>query len=102
MIEMSESMDRKGNPYLEVRYYDYDAQYLREIHYLNSKTSLKKFHINFLRSHLKRPEKSISVKSPQDVVDIKGGLRMPKFVIARKQDKFWKITEKIFVEEVLN
>lgn len=102
MIEMSESMDRKGNPYLEVRYYDYDAQYLREIHYLNSKTSLKKFHINFLRSHLKRPEKSIPVKSPQDVVDIQGGLRMPKFVIARKQDKFWKITEKIFVEEVLN
>jgi DNA repair protein RadD len=26
--------------------------------------------------------------------------RNPAFVIARKQDKFWKITEKIFVEEL--
>jgi DNA repair protein RadD len=27
-------------------------------------------------------------------------LRLPKFVIARKQDKFWKITEKVFAEEL--
>lgn len=100
MIELSESMDKNGNPYLEIKYYDYDAQYLREIHYLNSKTSLKKFHINFLRSHLKRPEKNIQIKDPQDVINLQNTLRMPKFIIARKQDKFWKITEKIFAEEV--
>jgi DNA repair protein RadD len=26
--------------------------------------------------------------------------RLPAFVIARKQEKFWKVTEKVFAEEL--
>lgn len=98
-IEMLERFDKNGNPYLQVKYYDYDARYLAEIHYLNNQTSLKKFNINFLRSHLKRPEMKLNINSVGEIVQMQPQLRMPAFVIGRKQGKFWKITEKIFSEE---
>ncbi len=99
-VQVQENFDKNGNSYLEVKYYDYDANYLSEVHYINNTTSVKKFHINFLRSHLKRPELSIKVSSVKDIVSQQNKLRMPAFVIGRKQGKFWRITEKIFVEEL--
>lgn len=92
--------DRNQNPYLEIRYYDWDGQYLSEAHFFNHPTSIKKFHINFLRSHLRRPEHTPEIKKVEDVLKLQNQLRIPSFVIARKQDKFWKITEKIFAEEL--
>lgn len=99
-IEMLERFDKNGNPYLQVKYYDYDAQHLAEMHYLNNQTSLKKFNINFLRSHMRKPELNLNISSVGEVVQMQSHLRMPSFVIARKQGKFWKITEKIFSEEL--
>jgi len=99
-VSLTEKMDKNSLPYLEIRYYDNDSQYLSEAHFFNSSTALKKFKINFLRSHLKRPELQPAVKNPQDVIKMRKFLRMPSFVMARKQDKFWKITEKIFSEEL--
>lgn len=99
-IIFNELSDKNGNPYLEVRYYDVDAQYISEAYFFNNSSALKKFNINFLRSHLKRPEKFFSVKSAKDVIEHQSLLRLPSFIIARKQDKFWKITEKIFSEEL--
>jgi len=99
-IEMLERFDKNGNPYLQVKYYDYDANHVAEMHYLNNPTSLKKFNINFLRSHLRKPELQLNLSSVSEVVKIQSRLRMPAFVIARKQGKFWKITEKIFSEEL--
>lgn len=99
-ITFDERKDKNGNTYLEIRYYDYDAQYVSEAHFFNNPSALKKFSINFLRSHLRRPELSIEIKSAQDVVKMQNLLRAPAYVIARKQDKFWKITEKIFSEEL--
>lgn len=99
-ITFDERLDKNSNPYLEVRYYDSDAQYVSEAHFFNHPSSIKKFNINFLRSHLKRPELSTSIKTPQEVIKLQKFLRLPSFVIARKQDKFWKITEKVFAEEV--
>lgn len=98
-IKMEERTDKNGNPFLQIRYYDYDAQSLAEIHYLNNQNSLKKFNINFLRSHMKKPELNLGIKSVNEVIQSQAQLRMPAFVIARKQGKFWKITEKIFAEE---
>ena len=99
-ITFDERLDKNSNPYLEVRYYDSDAQYVSEAHFFSNSPSLKKFNINFLRSHLKRPELSVDIKSPKDVIKNQAQLRLPSFVIARKQDKFWKITEKVFAEEL--
>jgi len=99
-IEMLERFDKNGTPYLEVKYYDYDAHFLAEMHYLNNQTSLKRFNINFLRSHMRKPELNLHISSVSEVVKMQSQLRMPSFVIARKQGKFWKITEKIFSEEL--
>jgi DNA repair protein RadD len=99
-IKLSEKADKNGNPFLEVKYYDYDAQYLSEIHYLNNETALKKFNINFLRSHMRRPELEFEISSISEVIKYQKLLRSPLYVIARKQGKFWRITEKIFAEEI--
>ncbi|MGZ3742453.1 MAG: DEAD/DEAH box helicase [Pseudobdellovibrionaceae bacterium] len=99
-ITFEERKDKNSNPYLEIRYYDYDAQYVSEAHFFSNPSSIKKFNINFLRSHLKRPELAIEIKTPQDAIKYKPLFRLPSFVIARKQDKFWKITEKVFAEEL--
>jgi DNA repair protein RadD len=100
-IQMEERKDKNGNPFLEIKYYDYDSQFLAEYHYLNNQNSLKKFNINFLRSHMKKPELNLAIKDVNEVVENQAYLRMPAFIIARKQGKFWKITEKIFAEEFL-
>lgn len=99
-ITFEERKDKNLNPYLEIRYYDFDAQYVSEAHFFSNPSSIKKFNINFLRSHLKRPELAIEITTPQEVIRYQKLFRLPSFVIARKQDKFWKITEKVFAEEL--
>jgi DNA repair protein RadD len=99
-VTFDERMDRNGKAYLEVRYYDYDANYLSEAHFFSSLSAIQKFNINFLRSHLRRPELALELRTPQDVIKYRVLFRLPAFVIARKQDKFWKITEKVFAEEL--
>ena len=99
-ITFAERTDKNANTYLEIRYYDYDAQYISEAHFFNNPSAIKKFNINFLRSHLRRPELAIELESPQEVIKYQSLFRLPSFVIARKQDKFWKITEKVFAEEL--
>lgn len=99
-ITFDERLDKNSNPYLEIKYFDVNAQYVSEAHFFNHPSSIKKFNINFLRSHLKRPELAIDLNTPQEVIKYQRLFRLPSFVIARKQDKFWKITEKVFAEEL--
>lgn len=99
-ITFEERMDKHSNPFLEVRYYDYDGQYVSEAHFFSNPSSIKKFNINFLRSHLRRPELAFEFRTPKDVLKYQKLFRLPAFVIARKQDKYWKITEKVFAEEL--
>jgi DNA repair protein RadD len=99
-ITFEERLDKNSNPYLEIRYYDFDAQYISEAHFFSNPSSIKKFNINFLRSHLRRPELAAEIKTPMEVIRYKSLFRLPAFVLARKQDKYWKITEKVFAEEL--
>ncbi|OYZ18925.1 MAG: ATP-dependent helicase [Bdellovibrio sp. 28-41-41] len=99
-ITFEERRDKNANAYLEIRYYDYDGQYVSEAHFFNNPSAIKKFNINFLRSHLRRPELATDLESPTDVIRFQKLFRLPAFVIARKQDKYWKITEKVFSEEL--
>lgn len=100
-ITFEERKDKNGNPYLEIRYYDYDGEYVSEVHFFNNPTAIKKFNINFLRSHLRRPELAIDLSTVQEVLKFQKLFRLPSFVIARKQDQYWKITEKVFAEELV-
>lgn len=99
-ITFEERKDKTGASFLEIRYYDFNAEYVSEAHFLSNSSSLKKFNINFLRSHLRRPELSTEFQTVQDVIKYQKLFRLPAFVIARKQEKYWRITEKIFAEEL--
>ncbi len=99
-ITFEERFDKNDRPYLEVRYYDHDAQYVSEAHFFNNPSAIKKFNIDFLRSHLRRPELAVDFSSPIQVIKYQLLFRLPAFVIARMQDKYWKITEKVFAEDL--
>lgn len=88
--------DKKGNERVEVRYYDYDGEFLSEMFYLNSPEDARAFYFNFTRMHNRTPEKNINIKNADDVLLAEKHFRLPLFVIARKQKYFWEIREKIF------
>jgi DNA repair protein RadD len=88
--------DKKGNPRLEIGYYDHDANVLKEYFYLNSTENKRAFYFNFIRMHNRIPGEKIEVSSVDDVIKWQNKFRRPLFVIARKQKFFWNIREKIF------
>ncbi len=95
-MTFSKSYDKKGNERVEVRYYDYDGEFLSEMFYLNSPEDARAFYFNFTRMHNRTPEKSIVIKNADDVLNAQTHFRLPMFVIARKQKYYWEIREKIF------
>src|SRR5207253_8613878 len=95
-MSFEQGQDKKGNPRLEVRYYDADAQALKEYFYLNTSEDCRAFYFNFIRMHNRLPEKKLSVRNIDDVLKLKAQFRQPMFVIARKQKYFWSVREKIF------
>ncbi len=99
-ITVEEGVDKNFKPYLEIRYYDFNADFLQEIHYLESDEDLRKFDVNFLRSHQRIPELKLGIQSIEDAIREQKSFRMPAFVIGRKKAKEWQITEKIFYEEL--
>jgi DNA repair protein RadD len=88
--------DSKGSERLEIRYYDLDGKYLSEVFFFNSPESHKVFYYNFQRMHFKTPGIKLIVKTTDDALKHEHRFRLPLYVIARKQGKFWKIREKIF------
>jgi len=90
-------VDKKGVERLEVRYYDLNAESLSEIYFFQSEHDAKVFHYNFSRMHNKLPEKKLNIQSIVDAIKLRDLFRLPLFVIARKQDKYWKIREKVFL-----
>ncbi len=95
-MEFSRGRDKRGGEFLEVRYYDADANMLREFYYLDSKEKRQAFYLSFARMHLRIPEMNLDVHSVDDVLALRNRYRPPLFVIARKKKHFWAIREKIF------
>lgn len=95
-MAFEESSDKRGVPRLEVRFYDVDGKKLTEYFYLNTQSDARAFYYNFIRIHDRLPGRALKVSSPIDAIAVQRRFRMPLFVIARKQDRFWKIREKIF------
>lgn len=89
--------DKKGNERLEVRYYDLNAQSLSEVYFFNTPQDSKVFYYNFLRMHNRLPERRLEITSIDDAIAQQDFFRLPLFVIARKQEKYWKIREKMFL-----
>lgn len=95
-MTFSKTFDKKGRERIEVRYYDFDGEHLEERFYLNSPEDSKAFYFNFIRMHNRMPEKYLQILTAQDVLDNQNKFRKPRYVIARKVQRFWEIREKIF------
>ena len=90
------SQDKKKNDRLEVRYFDADANVLKEYFYLDSIEKQRAFYFNFVRMHARVPGTSVEIRRIDDVLNQISRFRPPLFVIARKDKHFWSIREKIF------
>jgi DNA repair protein RadD len=95
-MHLVKDRDRKGSERLEVRYYDADANLLKEYYYLDSPEKRQAFQLMFGRMHLKTPEKPLDVRSVDEVVAAAEKFRPPHYLIARKKERYWAIREKIF------
>jgi DNA repair protein RadD len=95
-MAFEKSYDKKGGERLEVRYYDADAQPLKEYFYINSAEDGRAFYFNFMRMHLRLPERKIQIRSVDEALANAKNFRQPMFVVARKQKHYWAIREKIF------
>jgi DNA repair protein RadD len=93
---MEHALDKNNRERLEIKYYDVDGEYLQENFYLETKFQKKAFYLNFIRPHLRNPGPFFEVSSIEQILFCQKLFRMPSFIIARKQDRFWKIREKIF------
>ena len=93
---LDRGFDKKQRERLEVSYYDYDAQVLKEFFYLDSPASLRAFHYRFARMHTKLPGTPLDLRSLNDVLENQNKFRMPSFLVARKKKYFWEIREKVF------
>ena len=96
-MTLEKKIDKKGQERLEIRYYDLNGNSLSEVYFFQSPNDSKVFYYNFTRMHNKLPEKRIEVKTIQDAIVAQKLFRMPLFVIARKQEKYWRIREKVFL-----
>ena len=88
--------DKRGNPRLEVRYYDLDGEYLSEYFYFDSYSRRQGFYYNFVRSHIRNAGATFDVQSLEHVYLCIKLFAKPRFIVARKVHTFWKIREKIF------
>lgn len=88
--------DKRGNPRLEVRYYDLDGEYLSEYFYFDSYSRRQGFYYNFVRSHIRNAGATFDVQSLEQVYLCIKLFAKPRFIVARKVHTFWKIREKIF------
>jgi len=90
-------VDKRGVERLEVRYFDFDAQSLSESYFFESERDTKVFFYNFSRMHNRRPENRLQISSVKEALAHQEMFRKPLYVIARKQDRYWKIREKVFL-----
>lgn len=95
-MTISVGKDKNSRERLEIRYYDVDANYLSEFYLFESKSHKAAFFHTFTRYHLKNPGAKVFFSSASEVAKGIGLFRFPKFVIARKKERFWKVREKVF------
>ncbi|AYF45049.1 type III restriction enzyme, res subunit [Halobacteriovorax sp. BALOs_7] len=90
---------KKGRS-LEVSYFDVNGESLKEYFQLNTQSQRMAFYHAFVKKHLKRSDLKYKVDDIEKVIQDRMFFRKPKFVIARKKQRFWQVREKIFLEEI--
>ncbi|GAM75436.1 ATP-dependent RNA helicase yejH [Vibrio ishigakensis] len=98
-MELTAQKDNKGKSYLRVSYVGDNGQKVSQQFYLGTQAQKRRFDASFVRSHLADKHQEFDGYSPTKAVRQQHRFRLPKFVIARKQGRFWALRDVIFENE---
>ncbi len=87
--------DQHGQ-WLKVTYHDEDGAEISEKYRLATAKQRQLFTYQFLRQHQAAPGVPLTWQQAEDLTRCTNLLRYPDFIVARKQQRFWKISHKIF------
>ncbi|MFE8104329.1 DEAD/DEAH box helicase [Brenneria goodwinii] len=94
-MSLTPGRDAKGE-WLNITYYDEDGADVSERFRLQTPAQRHVFQLNFLRIHQRAPGVPFVWQTAADILAQQPLLRVPDFVVARRQGKFWQLREKIF------
>lgn len=94
-MSLTPGRDAKGE-WLNITYYDEDGADVSEHFRLQTPAQRHVFQLNFLRIHQRAPGVPFVWQTAADILAQQPLLRVPDFVVARRQGKFWQLREKIF------
>lgn len=95
-MDFSIHQHSKGETSLKITYYDEDGSCLHEYFRFDTEAQRGAFFHHFVRLHHKVPGQHFWVQTPSQVIEQRHKFRHPNFIIARKEDSFWRILHKIF------
>lgn len=87
--------DHQGQ-WLKITYHDEDGAEISDKYRLSTPAQRQIFTRQFLRQHQAAPGVPLSWQNAEDLVQRAELFRHPDFIVARKQQRFWKISHKIF------
>ncbi len=90
----------KGHNQLKISYESDSGAIVHEYWNLRTKAQKARFMQYFVQMHLADKHRPFTELSPLKVVDNQHRFRLPKYVIASKNGRFWTIRDKIFEEEL--
>lgn len=96
-MRFEKKVDKNGLERLEIRYFDLNAQSLSEVYFFQTNQDSKIFFYNFIRMHDRLPDRRLEINSIEEAINQQNRFRLPLYLIARKQGKYWRIREKIFL-----
>ncbi|MEC5341914.1 DEAD/DEAH box helicase [Brenneria populi] len=94
-MSLASGRDAKGE-WLNITYYDEDGADVSERFRLKTPAQRHVFQANFLHIHQRAPGVPFSWQNAADILAQQHLLRAPDFVVARRQERFWRIREKVF------
>lgn len=99
-MDLSVHKDNQGKNSLKVTYQGENNALVHEFWSLTSVKQKTIFKQRFVRPHLADKHRPFTAASPNKVVENQHRFRPPKFVIARKEGRFWRLRDKIFEDEL--
>ncbi len=95
-MEMVVDKDRQGLSRLKVSYFDEEGLEVREYFRLETPAQKAVFYHRFGKMHQINRGERFRSETVEQVVEQRNKFRKPDFVIAMREDKGWRIREKIF------
>jgi DNA repair protein RadD len=92
--------DKHHNNQLKVSYIGENNVQVHEFWSLRTNKQKSDFQDRFVRPHLADRHRPFEESSPTKVANNQHRFRLPQFVIARKSGRFWKLRDKIFLDEL--